>query len=105
MNNEAVVIPKDINPKMLVFDFGAGTCDISILEIGVDYKGVYSKNLSISKFEKLGGNDIDRYIAYEILYPELLSHNHLDMDIFIMSEKKKIINALLTTAENLKIKP
>ena len=23
------------------------------LEIGVDYKGVYSKNLSISKFEKL----------------------------------------------------
>lgn len=104
MNNEAVVIPKDINPKMLVFDFGAGTCDISILEIGVDYKGVYSKNLSISKFEKLGGNDIDRYIAYEILYPELLSHNHLDMDIFIMSEKKKIINALLTTAENLKIR-
>ena len=104
MNNEAVVIPKDINPKMLVFDFGAGTCDISILEIGVDYKGVYSKNLSISKFEKMGGNDIDRYIAYEILYPELLSHNHLDMDIFIMSEKKKIINALLTTAENLKIR-
>lgn len=60
--------------------------------------------MSISKFEKLGGNDIDRYIAYEILYPELLSHNHLDMDIFIMSEKKKIINALLTTAENLKIR-
>lgn len=104
MNNEAVVISEDINPKMLVFDFGAGTCDISILEIGVDYKGVYSKNLSISKFEKLGGNDIDRYIACEILYPELLSRNHLDIDGFIMSEKKKIINALLATAENLKIR-
>lgn len=89
MNNEAVVIPKDINPKMLVFDFGAGTCDISILEIGVDYKGVYSKNLSISKFEKLGGNDIDRYIAYEILYPELLFSQPFRYGISLLCLRRK----------------
>lgn len=86
---EAITIPNGINPKMLVFDFGAGTCDISILEIGVNRKGVYSKNLSISKFEKLGGDDIDRYIAYNILYPELLVQNGLDSDDFIMSEKER----------------
>ena len=100
---EAITIPNGINPKMLVFDFGAGTCDISILEIGVNRKGVYSKNLSISKFEKLGGDDIDRYIAYNILYPELLVQNGLDSDDFIMSEKRKIVNNLLVFAEKLKI--
>lgn len=100
---ESITIPDGVNPKMLVFDFGAGTCDISILEIGANRKGVYSKNLSISKFEKLGGDDIDRYIAYNILYPELLSQNGLDADCFIMSEKRKIVNNLLVFAENLKI--
>lgn len=100
---ETITIPDGVNPKMLVFDFGAGTCDISILEIGVNRKGVYSKNLSISKFEKLGGDDIDRYIACNILYPELLVQNGLDSDDFIMSEKRRIVNNLLVFAEKLKI--
>ena len=100
---ENIVIPDDINPKVLVFDFGAGTCDISILEVGVNHKGVYSKNLAISKFEKLGGDDIDRYIAAEILYPFILKRNDLKEEDFIISERKKIITSLLGYAENLKI--
>lgn len=102
-SGETIAIPNGVNPKMLVFDFGAGTCDISILEIGANHKGVYSKNLSISKFEELGGDDIDRYVACNILYPELLVQNGLDENDFIISEKRKIINRLLAFAENLKI--
>lgn len=98
-----IVIPDSINPKVLVFDFGAGTCDISILEVGVNHKGLYSKNLAISKFEKLGGDDIDRYIAAEILYPFVLERNDLQEEDFIISERKKIIDSLLGYAENLKI--
>ena len=100
---ETITISDEVNPKMLVFDFGAGTCDISILEIGVNHKGAYVKNLSISKFDKLGGDDIDKYIAYNILYPELLLQNGLNSDVFIMSEKRKIVNKLLAFAERLKI--
>lgn len=102
-SGKTITISDGVNPKILVFDFGAGTCDISILEIGANHKGVYSKNLSISKFEELGGDDIDRYIACNILYPELLSHNGLNSDDFIISEKRKIINNLLVHAEKLKI--
>ena len=45
--NNPLIIPDGDNPKILVFDFGAGTCDISILELGKDLKCIYSKNLSI----------------------------------------------------------
>ena len=63
------------NTKVLVFDFGAGTCDISILEIGKSVSGFYSKNVAISKFTQLGGDDIDRYLAYNYLLPRFLAGN------------------------------
>ncbi|GIV29799.1 MAG: molecular chaperone DnaK [Bacteroidia bacterium] len=98
-----LILPDGDNPKVLVFDFGAGTCDISILELGKDMLGVYSKNLSISKFEKLGGDDIDRFIAIQYLFPQLLKENGRTEQDFRTPEKKRIINQLLKAAEQLKI--
>lgn len=96
-------IPEGDNPKILVFDFGAGTCDVSILELGKDLNGIYSKNLSISKFEKLGGDDIDRYIAIEYLFPELLKESGKNKEDYRTPEKNRIISQLLKAAEQLKI--
>lgn len=96
-------ILEDEPSKLLVFDFGAGTCDISILDVGRDIKGLYSKNISISKFEKLGGDDIDRFIASEYLFPQLLEQNGKTAKEFKMAEKKRIITQLLNIAEFLKI--
>lgn len=91
------------NPKVLVFDFGGGTCDISILEIGKSANGVYSKNLSISKFTQLGGNDIDRYLTYRYLLPEFLSANGKKLTDFRTPERKAIASRLYKIAERLKI--
>ena len=101
--NNALKIPDGDNPKILVFDFGAGTCDVSILELGKDLKGIYSKNLAISKFEKLGGDDIDRFIALEYLFPQLLKENNAKKDDFRTPEKNRIVTQLLKAAEQLKI--
>lgn len=101
--NNPLRIPEGDNPKVLVFDFGAGTCDVSILELGKDLNGIYSKNLSISKFEKLGGDDIDRYIAMEYLLPELLKESNKTLDDFRTPEKNRIVTHLLKAAEQLKI--
>ena len=96
-------IPDGDNPKILIFDFGAGTCDVSILELGKDLKGIYSKNLSISKFETLGGDDIDRFIALEYLFNQFLLENGLNHQDFRTPEKNRIITNFLKAAEQLKI--
>lgn len=101
--NNSLRIPDGDNPKVLVFDFGAGTCDVSILELGKDLKGIYSKNLAISKFEKLGGDDIDRFIALEYLLPQLLKENGFNSSDFRTPEKNRIVTQLLKAAEQLKI--
>lgn len=91
------------NPKVLVFDFGGGTCDISILEIGKSVNGFYSKNQSISKFTKLGGDDIDRYLTYQYLLPRFLAYNNLTIDKFCTPEIKIIATKLYKIAEKIKI--
>ena len=101
---EPLELKEGYNPKVLVFDFGAGTCDISILEISADYQGCHSKNLSISQFTELGGNDIDRYIANNYLLPSLLKNNDMEEDEYSESQKEVITSQLMGIAELLKIK-
>ncbi len=104
VNGEKPLVVSPIyNPKVLVFDFGGGTCDISILEIGRSVNGVYSKNLSISKFTQLGGNDIDRYITYHYLLPKFLANNDRKITDFRTPERKVIAERLYKIAERLKI--
>lgn len=93
----------DYNSKVLVFDFGGGTCDISILEIGSSANGVFSKNIAISKFTQLGGDDIDRYITYHYLMPRFLEANGKRKEQFRTNERKQIAAALYKVAERLKI--
>lgn len=102
---ENLQIPQDYFPNVLVFDFGAGTCDISILELGKDNNGIYSKNIAISRFEKLGGNDIDKLIAVDVLMPQLFQGTDLSAEDFRTRELNElVIPKLLAAAERLKIK-
>lgn len=102
--SKQIILSDNYRPNVLVFDFGAGTCDISILEIGQDLNGVYSKNIAISRFEKLGGDDVDRLIAIDILLPQLLEGSQLTTESFRVRELEElIIPGLMPVAERLKI--
>lgn len=100
---EPIKLHSGYNPKVLVFDFGAGTCDISILELVADYHGLNTRNISISQFTELGGNDIDRYIANNYLLPRILKLNDIDEDSYTTTQLNIIVSQLLGIAEHLKI--
>ena len=90
----------------VVFDFGGGTCDVSVVEIyrpGPDQPLSLSE-WSVSRYHRLGGGDIDAAIVHEMLIPDLAAANGLDLSDLTWEDKKLVLEPrLLATAEALKI--
>ncbi len=99
MGGMAAFFRDDTEANVLVFDFGAGTCDISLLQVG---RNGTMQNIAISHFTALGGSNIDRMIAEDILYPQLTAGRTGD-DLPVLKIKENIINKLCPVAEELKI--
>lgn len=102
-SEKPLLVSPHYNSKVLVFDFGGGTCDISILEIGKSTNGLYSKNVAISKFTKLGGDDVDRYITFKYILPRFFEANNVSEDDFRTKERQYIATQLYKVSERLKI--
>ncbi len=92
--------------RMLVFDFGGGTCDVAIFRLGRDERNRLTvAPLSVSRYHRLGGGDIDRAIIHEVLLPQLLEQNGLVPQDLDYEDKRHVIQpALQGIAESLKQK-
>ena len=90
---------------LLVFDFGGGTCDIAIFRLSTDLAGkLIVASLSVSRYNRLGGGDIDQAILYKVVLPQILKQNSLDRHAFDFETKKTVIEpAFISVAEQLKI--
>lgn len=94
------------NKNLVVFDFGGGTCDVAVLQLGRSAEGRLTINpLNVSRYHRLGGGDIDRAIIHEVLLPQLIEQNGLDQHSLGFEEKRQRVQpALLAVAEALKQK-
>lgn len=82
------------NKNVLVIDFGGGTLDLSILN--VDFKkdkGITISNRAISRYNDLGGQDLDTLLAEELLvfelkrvFPEFDVTDSLDIENIIIPQ-------------------
>jgi molecular chaperone DnaK (HSP70) len=90
--------------KVLVFDFGGGTCDLSLVQVQMAGGRFVTSNLAISRYEKLGGDDIDTAIVEKKLLPELFAQSGVDrLDLGFGQKKNIVLPQLLSTAEALKM--
>lgn len=89
--------------NVLVFDFGAGTCDLSILEFSISAERVSSRNRAISKFTALGGDDIDREIVSKFLVDQIRDKNGELVELTTRDISGSITQRLMSAAEQLKI--
>ena len=90
----------------MVFDFGGGTCDIALFRVAVPRPGEQLKaaTLSVSRYHRLGGGDIDAAIVHEVLIPQLQEQNRLKrFDLSFEDKARGAAPALLALAEGLKV--
>lgn len=112
-------IPDGRPALCVVFDFGGGTCDVSVVEVTrtanpdsaaakdllpAGLAGLAMSHLAVSRYHRLGGGDIDAAIVHEVLIPRLLAENGLNpLDLNFGQKKKGLEPQLLGKAEALKI--
>lgn len=86
----------------LVIDFGGGTCDLSLLRLQLENNHILKMdNLSISRYNDLGGQDIDMIIAEQVLLPVYMEQRQSDDDAIVL--ETKVMPQLSVLAERLKI--
>ncbi len=100
-----VLSPEDENIGV-IFDFGGGTCDVSVVSITSDGENrpLSLSELSVSRYHRLGGGDIDEAIVHDVLIPALMESNGLEPADLNWEDKKLVLETqLIGTAETLKI--
>ena len=98
-----LVRAKEDKISVLVYDLGAGTCDVSLLDFSISGERVTSRNRAISKFTALGGDDIDREIARRILAGQLRQDDGSTVELTSLDIEEKILPKLASAAEKLKV--
>lgn len=73
----AGLLDTDEPKNLLVFDYGGGTLDLSLVRARFDMQnktGLEVEHLAISQYRRLGGDDVDRAVMQEVIWPQIEEH-------------------------------
>lgn len=92
--------------RIMVVDFGGGTCDVALLEATREGSGRLSvARKGVSRFHRIGGSDIDAVIAHDVLLPQLMEENGIGpFELNFRQKRDFVLPALSSLAEQLKKK-
>lgn len=92
------------NSNVLIVDFGGGTLDLSILNVDFKYDtGIAISNIAISRYNDLGGQDLDMLLAEEFLFPKYAEKNERISAAPLSDLNNIILPQIANIAEKLKI--
>jgi len=89
-------------PKnVLVFDYGGGTLDLSLVRARFDptnkTTGLHVENLAISQYRRLGGDDVDRAVMSEVVWPQIEEQRGTERDALPADLRQQIEDTLIPT--------
>lgn len=92
--------------RVMVVDFGGGTCDVALLEATKEDGGALTvARKGVSRFHRIGGSDIDAVIAHDVLMPQLMEENGIGpFELNYKHKRDYVLPALTSLAEQLKKK-
>lgn len=87
-----------IAPKtLLVFDFGAGTCDVAVLRVQYADPGsplaLKMETLAIGPYEKFGGDNLDWAVLERVVWPQVCARHGIDKDALPERLKRRFADA------------
>lgn len=97
----SIVLSPDRFANVLVFDYGGGTCDLTLVKARYDptrETGVHVEPLAISQYRRLGGDDVDRAIMADAIWPQIERHLGRSRDALSLQSRTQIEDTLTWTA-------
>lgn len=92
------------NSNVLIVDFGGGTLDLSLLNVDFKYDtGIAISNIAISRYNDLGGQDLDMLLAEELIYPKFAEISEVISSAPLSDLNNIILPQIANIAERLKI--
>jgi len=92
--------------NLLVFDFGGGTCDISVVCVKRDDNnlplGLLIENLAISNYARLGGDNIDLLLVHQRLLPAVCKESGITFENLSEKDKRELRWNIKEAARRLK---